>query len=82
MILTVGAGGRIFLPDELLNHLGVEAGGEISVEMQAPGRIVLRPTESTAGIEDFFGCLDNEDGPSLSLEQIETATRQGWAGER
>ncbi|MET4697269.1 bifunctional DNA-binding transcriptional regulator/antitoxin component of YhaV-PrlF toxin-antitoxin module [Constrictibacter sp. MBR-5] len=82
MILIVEAGGQILLPDELLEHLGVKAGGEISVALQAQGRIVLRSAERTASIKDFFGCLDNEDGPSLSLEEIETATRQGWAGER
>jgi len=74
MILIVEAGGQILLPDELLEHLGVT--------LQAQGRIVLRSAERTASIKDFFGCLDNEDGPSLSLEEIETATRQGWAGER
>jgi hypothetical protein len=33
-------------------------------------------------IEDFFGCLEMEDGPKLTIAQIKQITEDAWAGKR
>jgi hypothetical protein len=36
----------------------------------------------TGSIEDFCGCLELEDGPRLTIEEIKEITEKAWAGER
>ena len=36
----------------------------------------------TGSIEEFFGCLAQEDGPKLTIAQIKKITEDAWAGKR
>ncbi|RDJ25317.1 AbrB/MazE/SpoVT family DNA-binding domain-containing protein [Bosea caraganae] len=84
--LTITAKGRITLDDHLLKHLGVRPGAKIAVEKLPDGRIGMKALETAAArptgcISAAFGLLKRENGPSLTIEEINEATAQGWAGE-
>jgi AbrB family looped-hinge helix DNA binding protein len=80
--LTVTAKGQVTLRKDLLNHLGVHPGERITVEKLPDGRIELKAVRRTGKISDVFGMLKREGGPSLTIEEINEAARQGWAGKR
>jgi bifunctional DNA-binding transcriptional regulator/antitoxin component of YhaV-PrlF toxin-antitoxin module len=80
--LTVTAKGQVTLRRELLKHLGVEPGEKIVVDKLPAGRIEIRASRPKRKISDVFDFLKREDGPSLSIEEINEVARRGWAGRR
>jgi AbrB family looped-hinge helix DNA binding protein len=78
--LTVTAKGQVTLRKDLLEHLGVHPGEQISVEKLPDGRVEVRAARN-GDISAVFGMLKNKTNVSLSIEQINEAIRQGWAGE-
>lgn len=46
------------------------------------GRIEVKAARPTGRISDVFDCLKRENGPSLSIEEMDEITAQGWAGKR
>jgi len=68
--LTVTAKGQITLGDDLLKHLGLQSGQQITIEKLSDNRIVMKAFRPTGKISDAFGFLRREDGPSLSIEEI------------
>jgi AbrB family looped-hinge helix DNA binding protein len=79
--LTVTAKGQVTLRKDLLEHLGVHPGEKIEVEKLPGGRVEMKAARPIGKISDVFGCLKRE-GPSLTIEEIGEAARQGWAGKR
>lgn len=77
--LTVTAKGQITLRREILEHLGVTAGAQLSVEKLPDGRIEVRAAPS-GDISAVFGLLRKKGGPALSIEQMHEIARQGWSG--
>lgn len=63
-------------------HLGVHPGEKLAVEKLPGGRIELKAERATGKISDVFNFLKRENGPSLSIEEINEAARRGWAGRR
>lgn len=80
--LTITAKGQVTLRKELLRHLGVGPGDKINVDAKPDGRIEVSAARKTGKISDAFGMLYREDGPKLSIEEINEAIAKGWAGER
>ena len=80
--LTITAKGQITLKRDLLRHMKVSPGERVEVEKLPDGRLVLGPPTQTGSIADFSGCLANNKGPRLTIEQIKEATERAWAGER
>ena len=81
--LTVTKRRQITLPRHVLQHLGVEGGGEIEVEKMPDGGLMLgtvRP-KGTGSIDAFIGILADKTTKVATLEEIEEATQAGWAGE-
>jgi acylphosphatase len=66
----------------LLQHLGVSPGEKIIVNKLPDGRIEVKAARPTGRISDVFDCLKRENGPSLSIEEMDEITAQGWAGKR
>jgi AbrB family looped-hinge helix DNA binding protein len=81
-ILTVTAKGQVTLRKDLLEHLGVHPGEKITVDKLPDGRIEVKAARSTGKISDVFNFLKKENGPSLSIEEINEVAAQGWAGKR
>jgi bifunctional DNA-binding transcriptional regulator/antitoxin component of YhaV-PrlF toxin-antitoxin module len=80
--LTVTAKGQVTLRKDLLNHLGVAPGERIVVDKLPNGTIAARAERPTGKISDIFGFLKREGGPCLSIEEINEAIADGWAGKR
>ena len=80
--LTVTAKGQITLRKDLLKHLGAQPGEKIIVDKLPDGRIEIKASRPKGKISDVFDFLKQENGPSLSIEQINKIARRGWAGRR
>jgi AbrB family looped-hinge helix DNA binding protein len=80
--LTVTAKGQVTLRKEILQHLGVHPGEKVAVEKLPDGRIEVKAARPAGRISDVFNFLKRENGPSLSIEEINKVTAQGWAGKR
>ena len=80
--LKVTAKGRVTLRKELLDHLGVEPGGKIVVDVLPWGRAEVRAARPRATIDDFIGCLKQPGGPSITLDEINRIATNSWAGKR
>lgn len=80
--LTVTTKGQVTLRKDLLRHLGVHPGEKVTVEKLPDGRIEVRAARPTGTISDVFDFLKRENGPSLSIEEINDIAARGWAGKR
>jgi len=79
-ILTVTAKGQVTLRKEVLEHLGVAPGDKIIVDFLPSGRAEVRAERAAASIEGFIGCLQQAHTPPRSIDEINEAIAQGWAG--
>jgi len=80
--LTVTAKGQITLRKELLQHLGVEPGQKIMIDKLPDGGIAVRAEPKTGNIADLVGMLKRPEQPRLSIDEINEAIADGWAGKR
>lgn len=81
-ILTVTAKGQVTLRKELLEHLGVEPGQKIAVEKLPGGGLNVHAERKTGTISDLVGMLKRPGQSRLSIEEINEAIADGWAGKR
>lgn len=80
-ILTVTAKGQVTLQRELLVHLGIQPGDKVNVDKLPDGRIEVRAAPG-GHISDAFGMLHREGAPSLSLDEIDRISAEGWSSRR
>ena len=80
--LTVTAKGQITLKQELLRHLNVRPGQKVAVEKLPGGRLAIRPAARKGSIAAFSGSLAKKGTPRYTIEQINKAIADGWAGTR
>jgi bifunctional DNA-binding transcriptional regulator/antitoxin component of YhaV-PrlF toxin-antitoxin module len=78
--LTVTSKGRVTLRKEVLRHLSVRPGDKISVELLPSGRATIEAARRGGSIEDFFGCLQRKDSPTLTIEAMNEIIADGWSG--
>jgi len=81
-LLTITAKGQVTLRKDLLKHLGVQPGDKIEVDQLPEGRIQVRAARRKRDISEFFGSLKQENGPHLTIEEMNEIIARGWAGER
>ncbi len=79
--IEIDTKGRVALPEEVLRHLGVGAGGKLAVNLRSDGAVVLRAVRGTRPISEAFGMFNRPGGHSLSIEDMGGAASSGWAGE-
>lgn len=75
--LTVTAKGQVTLRREVLQHLGVQPGDQIVFDLLPDRRVEIRPARTD--LSQFFGCLPAR-GKSVSLDEMNRAIEDGWAG--
>jgi bifunctional DNA-binding transcriptional regulator/antitoxin component of YhaV-PrlF toxin-antitoxin module len=78
--LTVTARGQVTFRKEVLQHLGIKPGGKIELDLLPDGRGVLKAARLTGTIEGFIGLLAGRTGKVATIEEINAATAQAWAG--
>ena len=77
--LTVTAKGQVTFRKDVLEHLGVHPGEKIEVEKLPSGRIEVRAAHAGGPITEIFGTLKRENGPRLSIDEINRIASRGWA---
>ena len=81
-MLTITAKGQVTLRKDVLAHLDVRPGDRISVDKLPDGRSEVKSARPTGRISDLFGLLKRENGPSLSIDEMNQISAEGWAGKR
>ncbi|MBP8271898.1 MAG: AbrB/MazE/SpoVT family DNA-binding domain-containing protein [Sphaerotilus sp.] len=66
---------------EVLQHLGIRPGDKIELDLLPDGRGVLRAAQRTGTIGGFVSLLVGRTQKIATLEELDAATAQGWAGE-
>lgn len=78
--LTITARGQVTLRKRVLDHLGVQPGEKIVVDLVPGGQAELRAARPTGKIEDIFGLLAGRTSKVASIDEINEAAARGWAG--
>lgn len=83
-VLALSRTGEIILDKQTLEHLGVEPGGTVSIELVPGGaaRIAAAEVDTEPDIEGLFGLLKKDGEKPLSLEEINEIASDAWAGRR
>jgi bifunctional DNA-binding transcriptional regulator/antitoxin component of YhaV-PrlF toxin-antitoxin module len=80
--LTVTARGQVTFRKDVLQHLGIEPGGKIELDLLPDGRAALKAARPAGTVEDFLGLLAGKASKIATLDEIAEAAERGWAGER
>ncbi len=80
MTLTVTAKGQVTLHKNLLRHLGVEPGRKVEVRRLPGGRIDIRTPRPSGTINGFIGLLAGKTHKMATVEEMNEAAADGWAG--
>jgi len=80
--LKTTARGQVTLRKEVLRHLGIRPGEKIALDKLPGGRVSLRAAKPTGSIRDLFGILAGKSKKKLTIEEINEAAADGWAGIR
>ena len=78
--LTVTARGQVTFRKDVLQHLGIRPGEKMELDLLPDGRGVLRAGRQTGTIAGFVGLLAGRTTKIATLEEINEATAQAWAG--
>lgn len=78
--LTVTAKGQVTLRRELLQHLRIQPGQQVTVDKLANGVLAFH-AKAPHGLEGFVGCLPPP-AQVLSVEEMNALAAEGWAGRR
>jgi AbrB family looped-hinge helix DNA binding protein len=79
--LTVTARGQVTFRKEVLRHLGIKPGDKIELDLLPDGKGVVQAATS-GSIRGFVGLLAGRTKKRATLEEIDQAAAQGWAGEK
>jgi bifunctional DNA-binding transcriptional regulator/antitoxin component of YhaV-PrlF toxin-antitoxin module len=80
--LTVTSRGQVTFRKEVLQHLGIQPGEKIELDLLPDGRGLLRAAKPAGSIEGFVGLLAGRSKKVASIEEMNEAAARGWAGER
>lgn len=79
-ILTVTSRGQVTFRKEVLQHLGIRPGEKIELDLLPDGRGMLKAVRPAGTIDDFVGLLAGRSTKVATIEEINAAAAQGWAG--
>jgi len=80
--LTVTSRGQVTFRKEILQHLGIQPGEKIELELLPGGRGVLQAARPSKKINSFLGVLAGRTRRTATIHQINQAIEDGWAGGR
>ncbi len=79
--LTVTTKGQVTFRKDLLEHLGISPGDQLSVDKLPNGRLEVRAAP-TGKISDAFGYLKRPGQRRISIAEMNKIIADGWAGKR
>lgn len=78
--LTVTTRGQVTFRKDVLQHLGIQPGGKIRLELLPDGRAELRADQGSGRWHEFSGMLQGKtNGAKLSIEEINDAIAEAGA---
>ena len=80
--LTITAKGQVTLRKDLLKHLGVEQGQQVEINKLPGGRIEIKAARPTGTVEGFIGILAGKTKKVATIEEINEAAAEAWAGRK
>jgi bifunctional DNA-binding transcriptional regulator/antitoxin component of YhaV-PrlF toxin-antitoxin module len=80
--LTITSRGQVTFRREILDHLGIGPGDRIDLDLLPDGRAVIHAARPEGSMKGFVGVLAGRTGKVATLEEIEQAASEGWAGRR
>jgi AbrB family looped-hinge helix DNA binding protein len=80
--LTVTTRGQVTLRKEVLQHLGIQPGEKIELDLLPDGRIELKAARPTGSIDSFLGLLAGKTRKVATIDEISEATSAGWTGKK
>lgn len=80
--LTVTARGQVTFRKDVLQHLGIRPGDKIELDLLPDGRGVLKAARPAGTIASFVGLLAGKTQKVATIEEINEAAAQGWAGKQ
>ncbi len=78
--LTVTTRGQVTFRKEVLQHLGIGPGEKIELDLLPDGRGLLKAARPPGTIDGFVGLLAGRKKKVATIEEMNEATAQGWAG--
>jgi len=78
--LTVTERGQVTFRKSVMRHLGIKPGEKIELELLPDGRGMIKAARRSGKIEDFFGVLAGKTKKVATIEEINQAAADGWAG--
>lgn len=79
-ILTVTARGQVTFRKDVLQHLGIRPGEKIELDLLPDGRGILKAARPTGTIDSFIGLLAGRTKKVATIEEMNEASAQSWAG--
>lgn len=80
--LTVTAKGQVTLRKDLLQHLGIHIGERITIRKLPNGKLEVEAERPKGTIAEFCGSLKRAGQRPVSIEEMNEAIADGWAGAR
>lgn len=81
-LLTVTERGQVTFNKDVLRHLGIKPGDKIELDLLPDGRGMLTAARPASTIEGFVGLLAGRTRKVATLDEINEAAAQGWAGRK
>ena len=78
--LSVTVRGQVTFRKEVLQHLGIQPGDKIELDFLPGGKGLLQAAKPAQSIQGFVGLLAAKTKKVATLEEIDQASAQGWAG--
>ncbi len=78
--LTVTTRGQVTFRKDVLQHLGIKPGEKIELDKLPDGRVTLRAARPSGSIDGFLSLLAGKSSKIATLDEINQAASDGWAG--
>ena len=80
--LTVTSRGQVTFRKKVMQHLGIEPGGKIELDLLPDGRGMIRAARPGGTIGEFIGRLSGKSKRVATIEELNDAAARGWAGRK
>lgn len=79
-VLTVTSRGQVTFRRDVLLHLGIKPGDKIELDLLPDGRGVVKAAQQLGTIDGFVGLLAGKTSKVATIDEINAAIEDGWAG--
>lgn len=79
--LTVTSRGQVTLRKEVLQHLGVQPGDKIDVDLLPGNKLQVQAARPKRSWREIYGLLKGKTTKVATIEEMNETIRKGWVGE-